>query len=323
MKPIITFLLVLFNLPLAEAQINLVPNSSFEDTVHCPTNISGQGGDEIYSMTDWFPAGKSPDYLNSCATNEASSPLSGFGYQYPRTGDAYVGFFTIINSLSGLNYREYLGVQLKQSLIIGTTYYFKGYISAAFGGPQHIRYFSNNIGIKLSTMYFEASQNELLPSNSSTGNIDTIFTDTTNWVPFQFSFTADSAYNYLYIGNFYDDLLTDSIRVPGFQFAQGAYYFVDDLCLSTDSNYCETLLSVYINNQDAFLVYPNPSNQYIFFKNVKFAQTIHLYDLLGRELFTYYLKKEDSSLNISNLPAGNYFIRSENPKIKPIFIQKI
>jgi hypothetical protein len=39
MKPLIAFLLVLFNLPLAEAQINLVPNPSFEDTVYCPFGL--------------------------------------------------------------------------------------------------------------------------------------------------------------------------------------------------------------------------------------------------------------------------------------------
>ncbi|MBK9638237.1 MAG: hypothetical protein IPO63_10635 [Bacteroidetes bacterium] len=134
-------LLVLF-MPLSvNSQINLIPNNSFEDTVNCPVNLSGMYGEQIYALTDWFPAAESPDYLNSCSNNQANVPSGGFGYQNARSGQAYVGFYTIIQNSSLPNYREYVGVQLNQALSVGTKYYFQGYIAATYSGIQNIRYF--------------------------------------------------------------------------------------------------------------------------------------------------------------------------------------
>lgn len=319
---IITIVAIIFPIQ-SYAQINLIPNSSFEDTVNCPVNLSGMYGEQIYALTDWFPAAESPDYLNSCSNNQANVPSGGFGYQFARSGQAYVGFFTIAQSSSQPNYREYVGVRLNQTLSIGTKYYFQGYIAAAYGGFQNMRYFSNNIGVLLSKEYFEAQQNPLIPNNTSTGNFDSILTDTTIWVPFQFSFIADSAYEYLYLGNFYDNLNTDSILPFGFTSAQGAYYFMDDLCLSIDSNFCETILSINNKQENPFIIYPNPTTSHLFFINVKQSQMLFIYDLIGRHIFSHYLKMEDSILNISNLPAGNYFIKLENPKFKSIIFQKL
>ncbi len=304
------------------SQINLIPNYSFEDTVVCPTNVSGQYGEQIYSLTNWFPAADSPDYFNSCASNQASNPLSGLGYQIPRSGDGYIGFYTILEFILSQNVREIIGIQLNQNLIVGTKYYFKAYISAAYGGIQNIRYFSNNIGIRFSCDYFEAQQNPLVPNNNPSGNYDSILTDTTNWVPFQFSFVADSAYMYLYIGNFYDNLNTDTILPFGFSSGQGAYYFMDDLCLSTDSNFCETILSSHENKDVPFVIYPNPSTSHLFIKNVR-QQQFFIYDLMGRLILSHKIINEDSSIDISNLPIGNYFIRTENYKFKSIVFQKL
>lgn len=304
------------------SQVNLIPNNSFEDTLGCPFNVSGMYGEQIYFLENWFPAAESPDYLNSCSNSQVNVPNSGFGYQYARSGQAYVGFYTIRQSNFIPNYREYIGVQLNQTLSIGTKYYFRGYIAAAYGGVQNMRYFSNNIGVLLSKNYFESQQNPLIPNNTPTGNFDSILTDTTNWVPFQFSFIADSSYEYLYLGNFYDNINTDSILPYGFTSAQGAYYFMDDLCLSVDSNFCETILSLNNQKEDPFIIYPNPTTTHLFFNNVKQSQMLFIYDLIGRQIFSHYLKKEDSSLEISNLPAGNYYIKMENPKFKSVIFQK-
>src|SRR5436189_139332 len=69
----------------ASAQ-NLVPNPSFEDTVACPTTV-----DQVYKATGWHSYRPSPDYFNTCADSASlfSVPYNAFGYQYPRTGNAY------------------------------------------------------------------------------------------------------------------------------------------------------------------------------------------------------------------------------------------
>ena len=55
MRPFITFLLLLFNLPQAEAQINLVPNPSFEDTLNCDSFQIYQAGFPWFNPTDCTP----------------------------------------------------------------------------------------------------------------------------------------------------------------------------------------------------------------------------------------------------------------------------
>lgn len=59
MRTFIAFLLMLFNLLLAEAQVNLVANSSFEDTVFCPIVF-----DNMQDVQVWSSFGNSADYFN-------------------------------------------------------------------------------------------------------------------------------------------------------------------------------------------------------------------------------------------------------------------
>ena len=79
MRPFITFLLLLFNLPQAEAQINLVPNPSFEDTLNCDSFQIYQAGFPWFNPTDCTPDyyyGLSPTCGNSALQNQN-------GYQLP------------------------------------------------------------------------------------------------------------------------------------------------------------------------------------------------------------------------------------------------
>ncbi|MBK9638236.1 MAG: T9SS type A sorting domain-containing protein [Bacteroidetes bacterium] len=87
--------------------------------------------------------------------------------------------------------------------------------------------------------------------------------------------------------------------------------------------FCETILSINNQQENPFIIYPNPTTSHLFLKNVKQSQMLFIYDLIGRQIFSHYLKREDSILNISNLPAGNYFIKMENPKFKSIIFQKL
>src|SRR5690606_13972727 len=61
-----------------------------------------------------------------------------------------------------------------------------------------------------------------------------ILSDTANWTLISGSFTADSAYHYLVIGNFFEDLLTDTLNMDSGP-AAGAYYYVDSVSVSPES----------------------------------------------------------------------------------------
>jgi hypothetical protein len=83
---------------------------------------------------------------------------------------------------------------------------------------------SNNIGVRFTTKPYSASFPPPI-NNTATLNTDTIVKDTLNWILLSWNFTADSAYNYIYIGNFFDNAHTDTvvINAPNGQFGI-AYY---------------------------------------------------------------------------------------------------
>jgi hypothetical protein len=178
MKPLIAYLLVLFNLSLAEAQINLVSNPSFEDTVYCPFGLM-----QIDATVDWSSYGNSPDYFNGCNTfNAIGTPNTAFGYQNAHSGEAFVGLVTFrkYNSITGYNYREYVGIELTSPLQVGNTYYYSFYTVLA---ERNSGLASNNLGIKfLNNSYSEV--NPVPMDNSSPLKIDSILSDSINWYKF-------------------------------------------------------------------------------------------------------------------------------------------
>lgn len=323
-----TKLLLIFCLLLCKlvpAQINLVANSSFEDTVACPTNLAGQYGDQIYNLTNWFPAANSPDYFNVCSNLNVSIPFNYFGYQAPLIGDGYIGLFTLGVTSTIPNYREYVGIELNQTLVVGTQYYFKMSVCAAFSEYNFINSISNNIGIKLSSNQYEALNNPLTPDNLPTANYDTIISDTINWKTIHFTFIADSNYQYIYLGNFFTDSYTDTLIWPGLTFSYGAYYYIDNICLSTDSNFCQINTSINKINEDGFSIFPNPSNDKIQIKASTEIVELRIFNLLGSLIKIVKGDSNSINLNISDLTSGNYLIQifTKNNQYKSTIFQKL
>src|SRR4030067_3134038 len=121
------FLILLFLSVEGNAQVNLVPNPSFEQYTICPNN-----GGQIYYAPPWFnPTQGSPDYFNACDAPVLGTPENLLGYQIPHLGNAYAGFFASFNDTSmGIsNYREYVEVKLDSSLSAGVKYFVSFYLS--------------------------------------------------------------------------------------------------------------------------------------------------------------------------------------------------
>lgn len=326
MKHIYLIILIFVFCRPAQAQINLVPNPSFEDTIACPTNLAGQYGDQIYNLTNWFPAGNSPDYFNICSNLNVSIPFNYCGYQFPLSGNGYVGLYTIGNFPTIPNYREYVGVELNQSMVVGTKYYFKMAVCASHSGAYtFINSISNNMGIKLSSSHYESLNNPLIPDNLPTLNYDTIISDSINWKIINFSYVADSSYGYMYLGNFYDDTNTDTLISPGETFSYGAYYYIDNICISTDSSFCETILNIKENNEIEFSISPNPSNNLIQITALTEIQELKIFNLMGSLIKKIKVDSNDVILNNSDLTSGNYFIQifTKNQQFNSKIFQKL
>lgn len=284
---------------------NLVPNPSFEDYNTCPYDL-----DYIENAIGWLSTRSSPNYFNSCAefvtNNSASVPCNVFGCQYPASGNCYAGFYAKSES-SG--YREYLGSLLIDTLQVGTIYYVSFKINLS-SYPFTRNYCGvNNIGALFSTKQY--SDNFPAPEN----NYAHVFTqgiiiDTLNWIDIKGSFIADSAYSFISIGNFFNDINTDTIQVAGTSCQ--AYYFVDDVCVSTDSSYCYNYTYTKVENRvaDGILIYPNPATDYINIDLIGYAEPcyIYIYDELGNKTYSQHtFGGRIEHIPIDSIAAGAYF----------------
>jgi len=297
MKKLSTFFLILFSF--FSFSQNLVPNGSFEDTVACPTTIS-----QITNAIGWSSYSITPDYFNACASTSTlvNVPSNVFGTQNAKTGNAYAGFITAENA------REYIGIQLTDSLIIGQKYYASLYFSRAGNKLQSNRA-SNKLGIRLSTIPYSPTDNH------SQVYTDSVITDTLNWTRVAGSFIADSNYKYLAIGNFFSEALTTYIKYDSSSLR--AYYYVDDVILSPDT----IIDGIETNNNQQIKIYPNPARDWITVEGRRIFK-LSIFDNLGNVCFSTGASFSSlEKINISNLYAGIYFVRIETPQ--EIIIKKL
>jgi len=221
---------------------NLVPNPSFEDYTSCP-NGSGQ----VNKATGWDSYNSSPEYFHYCSTVVSVPDNWGFGYQCSATGNAHCGFIAY-NPWSPNN-RELIGRQLSNALIPGEIYYVNMKVSLG----EWSNCATNKLGILFSTIPYDGPSSPPI-NNSSHIYASAIITDTINWLTITGSFIADSAYEYIIIGNFFDDANTDTSINDNSNLCK-SYYFVDDVCVSMDSLTCVDIKEELINfNTDTTVI---------------------------------------------------------------------
>ncbi len=300
MKRLYIILLIISVCHISRGQ-NLVDNWSFEDSVACPSYFF-----QMYQCNGWSAYRLTPDYFNSCNFYPVGVPLNGAGFQAAKSGSAYAGFFTY---RGGLGYQEILGSQLIQPLIVGQKYFVKFFVSMAykeFAFGIHINTATNKLGIQFSMVSYSDS-NYVPITNSAQIYSDSVIADTINWIPISGSFIADSAYNYIMAGCFFVDSVLTIVPLDTLPpFYPNAYYYIDDICVSTDSLYCETLSGINQVEQLAANIFPNPFDDELnIHLKVNDQAEVFLYDLTGRMLLRHQFISS-ISLNTSMLPAGMY-----------------
>jgi hypothetical protein len=302
MRTLIAFLLVIFNLPQAEAQINLVPNPSFEDTVYCPFGLN-----QIDAAVGWSNFNGSCDYYNSCANNYCNVPLARCGFQYAHSGEAMSGVVTFDKNIAAQNYREHCGIEMISILNIGSVYYFSFYFVR---GDSTTNLASNNLGVK-----FFTSQLSLPTSvnNYSHYKIDTICIDSVNWNRLSGSFIADSAYKFLAIGNFYDDFNTDTISL--YSDSRWAYYYIDDVCVTTDSLFNATWTGLQTTEPSDVKAWPNPVWDILQFSTIKPLEEVVVYDSVGRIIKKVQVNSREGRIDLKELAQGVYVAKFRSGKI--------
>jgi hypothetical protein len=258
--------------------------------------------------TNWNNYLGTCDYFNTCATNpDGHVPKNFAGHQNAYNGNAYGSILTYEES--GGNWREVIGVQLLNPLIVSQKYFVSFRLSRA-DDIFLTGYSTNKMGAKLSVNY-----NQAIIDNNPKCYTSTVISDTLNWTKVVGSFIADSAYQHLMIGNFFDDASTTILHDGT---GSAAYYFIDDVCLTTDSVFAAdygTSIDEY-DFEKLIEIYPNPANNYIKIKSNNLQQ-LKILNSVGQYVqFVLDVKDQESIINCSLWPNGIYLLGTKNRKYR-------
>jgi hypothetical protein len=314
---------ILVLLPLlVQGQQNLVPNGNFEQYNYCPDDAG-----QWYSTVHWSNAnGSSPDYYHSCAPPlvfppdtfpHVGIPINIFGCQTPYSGDAYMGLYAM--QLPDVNGREYLQVELSDSLIYSIRYIVSFHTSLAEGS----RY-------ALSTLGAHLSKEPLISSSFSVFDVEPQILnnplypimDTIEWTLITDTFLSRfGGERYLTIGNFHIDAQSDTLFFNSNPPLGNriAYYYIDDVSVvAIDS------IPSGVNETEAFTlsVYPNPANEVLHISSKQRLASVRLLDISGRAVLTERIRTGRNTLNLTGIPPGLYLLEAQDTEGR-VAVQKV
>lgn len=298
--------------PRCEAQ-NLVPNHSFEEFTDClevNTAYTVETG-----PLGWFSAGGTGDYYLRCLPYGAFNgvPLSSWAFQYPQDGECYVGVATYHQSQGQ---REYFMVELIEPLVPGLTYYASFYASATWGGTElnpQLWLASSHVGM-LFTMQprpWQSGQPLPVPGNFAHMYHPWIIADTVGWTLVSGSFVADSAYQYLMLGNHFNNASTDTLHFASYPWNPAAHTLIDNVCVSLDPSGCPLALGAPEPDLDAVVLFPNPASAEIALIGVPLGSSISIHDALGRLMWREVNLDGSWRMNVLAWARGPYVLRLE------------
>ena len=346
MKKILLICLLLLPCRFIKAQINLVPNPSFE-IIDTPC-IRG-GGINFWlnsHMVGWWPVRNTSDYftdLNNICTdwpnqmNQFAQPSNLFTYNLPpATGNKYAGACSFnYNGIGSENYREQIQCKLIAPMIVN--HYYQVKFKIAFCSHRN-RYragtvppkASTNLGIKFTNqryrynLYSNIYPNikDTIPSLNLSPDIKPSkqISDTT-WVEVSGIFKADSAYNYLILGGFGLDATIDTITIPNGLIYDSmrlvrkegcGYYFFDDLSVMEIDTVFSQLQLLEINS--GLLLFVSQDNLNVL--NITQNSILQIDNIMGSTIFKQNLEPGNRTINLKEIISKNgvYIISVLNSK---------
>jgi hypothetical protein len=300
-----SFCLLLLLAFTTKAQVNLVPNPSFEDTVNCPA----QGGQINYSQSWSSPSFATPDLFHSCSSNTSlNTPANAYGMQPPKSGFAYAGIITYYDNNS--NYSEYIQTKLSSPLIEGTQYCISFYVNIADSSS----YYSNDIGFYISgyPVFYNTSQSFTI--NPTATNSDVILNSKIEWKRIAFQYTSKGGEEYLVIGNFKNNIETEASETDGATWVNGVYLYIDDVSVSPGSCFTSLIEETY----SKIKFYPNPvlGNRLNIEGSFLDKDEIKLFTGTGMECeMSIYWDIIGTVVTFSDLTNGIYYLEIRGKKI--------
>jgi hypothetical protein len=312
---------------------NLVPNYSFEQKLVCSPSPGGFAG----YVADWTGQGGGGGlwyYTAECPTDSFPKGIYPgvpydsvqglfFGFQYARTGVSYAGMETFVNDGQDtvypytnnpyLNFRNYIEAKLTDSLQAGKVYYVTFFVNLS----NTATFVCSDMGAYLSdsALNFNGTtpKTYLIPQIANDPKKQEL-SDTLNWMKISGSFKANGGEKYIIIGNFKNDS-TSSTRYVGYtKDNASAYYYIDDVIVSTDS--LEGVNELITHNDEQLKIFPNPSTGIFTFNlsNNNEKANLTIYNMIGENIYNTQFNTSTTQIDLSNKPAGIYLYRIVSEK---------
>jgi len=301
---------------------NLVPNPSFEEFTDCPYGPGWTDG----LLIDWNSWRYTPDYFNVCSNDMqsyAGVPANLLGIQTPITGDGYSGLYTF-GHVTALD-REYLAAELLEPLIPGEDYYVLIHASQVEGEAgdfsQEYRCASNHIGIRFfKDPEYHYETNPFVPDNIVHIDHEEILANSDDWTLIEGWFTADTDYNWVAIGNFFDGENTQILIENPFGNCFAIYY-IENVCVALNPSDCDYLLAANTlkKSTNPVEIYPNPTSDVL---NIRFNQNengyLKIYNIVGTTILDRSLQTGLTTLLTDRFSRGLYFLEVRTNKNESI-----
>ena len=214
---------------------NLVKNPSFEEYLECP-NALGTFSSQVKHWST--PTQGSTDYFNACS-KVMSAPENFNGVQYPKSGEAYAGFYFYAPG----DYREYIQAELTRTLREGQKYQLTFYVSLAEGSDFAVKDFGVALSYKKLNIDTkkELSKGRLFRTKGNRFQVLEInhtdfHEDKSVWLKITTEFTAKGFEKYLILGNLRKNGATRKVQTKRKETKKGAYYYIDMVSLMTEGD---------------------------------------------------------------------------------------
>lgn len=220
---------------------NLVPNAGFETFASPPIGWYYKGLHFTKVVRYWSSAtAASPDAFGPGVRVPSHWKAKDFGEQQPHTGAAMAGI-TVYGCDEGKPHcREYIQIQLNEPLVIGQVYHVAFWVSHL---PRSIQI--NNLGVAFSKFPVEEKTPVLLETAPDFFTEDILVASDDQWLKVDGEVTATEEADYLIIGNFFPDSLTNT-KVNCEDPLKFAYYYIDDVVVRKK----EPILPVPVDEDD-------------------------------------------------------------------------
>lgn len=293
-------------------QLNFIADSSFENYSYIPSAYLNNHQTFNTVLPFWYaPTNGTPDYYNKISTSiETSIPLNSFfrpffsscsNSQTSRTGDGYVGMFSVLswNEDDSIRTRnEFIQTKFIQPFIRNHLYSISFFINRSHCSSMAF----SNLGAYISKdsvrQYYSIDNhnftNFIQPFKPQIVHKEGPISDTLTWTKIYGIYKASGGENWITIGHFrtYKEIIEIYDTTPLYSFLPNAYYFIDDVSIYEKKS---VIFSDTICKGEKSRFTSNYNGPFSWYKNGTLVSTDSIFDFVANESDLYILKTPNTT----------------------------